>query len=339
MKLDILYLIFVGYFIQVSEEGGNGKHVHIKIHVPHLIHKHNHKHTIYKKVPVHVGGHEKKHVVIHKHDHNHKHKHDHGHKHGHHHKHKHGHKHGHKHQGKHQHKHGHDHKHGHKHGHKHDHKHKHLIKKQHGYDHGHYGIEPQVNHYDSYAIDPVNFDDDGYKSSKKSVRSEHYEVEQKNPYAIWPEEQHVVKGSYKVQETDPYDLTTTSYQAYDSPVSKKIAQALTNFDSFGRTNLPKGEDENGYHVEVEGLEGEEEAAADHEDVEEDDEGNQVQNDEGLAYQNYEDYGDNEEKVEQYTADSNHGVADGNEDENYNYGTEQVEKYVLRKVYGSEHGYR
>ncbi|XP_074038410.1 uncharacterized protein [Leptinotarsa decemlineata] len=328
MKLDVLCLIFVGYFINVSEEnGGGGKHVHVKIHVPTLINNHKHTHTVYKKVPVHHGGHEKKHIVIHKHDHSHKHKHDHGHKHGHQHKHKHGHKHGHNHG----HKHGHKHDHKHKHGHKHDHKHKHLYtpKKTH-HDHGWYSYKPEQvanlkEQSESFDIDPHNFDDDGYKSTKKLVRSEHFEVQRRNPYAP-PGDEVEVKGSYKVLETDPYDITTTSYHTYDSPVTKEIAQALTDFGRFQTEPRSEEVKESEDYTEAEG-EGEGEAGADHEGVEEYDEDTQ-------QYQNYEDYGDNTEKVQHYVADPNHGQLEVGE-RDYNYGTEHLEKYILNKVYGGE----
>lgn len=306
---------------------------------------------------MHVGP--KKHIVIHKHNHNHKH--GHGHKHGHHHKHKHGHKHDHKHKGH------HDHKHHHKH--KHDHKHK----KGHGH-HGHYthentdwehyqpesGLEQyksspivslndQKNFHDEDYLNPIGFDDDGYKSTKKSVRSEHIEIKELNPYARDDADKYIVRGAYKVQEGDPEtEVATTSYHTYDSPTGKVFAQILANQGGRYSNYFPFKEDEEDEHVpqvkedvqegthenvqEAEGEgEGQGENTADHEnlvDYDYDDDHGKFQ------YKNYEDYGDTTSVVVHSVAATNPkhvSVQPG--DSNY----AEIEKYILKSVYGSSDG--
>lgn len=337
----------------------------MKIILPAYLHKHTHKHTVIKKVPVHE--HPKKHIVIHKHNHNHKHKHDHGHKHGHKHKHKHGHKHDHKHKGHHAHKH--------KHGHKHKHNHKHKHYKGHGHGHAHhghygyngwgqyrqehdpvlssYGVDPDLdsfendedlsrykparlrgldvksNFHDDDFLNPVVFDEDGYKTSKKSVRSEHVEIKELNPNSVYEGDKYIVRGAYKVQEGDPYtDTTTIKYETYDSPSGKAIAQFLTNFDGKYDNLFPyKKENENSENDETE-EDGEKESSIGEEKVVDYEDDNARTG--KIQYKNYEDYGDNTEAVNSYTASPKHGELKLIDGKNY---ADEIEKYILNQVYG------
>lgn len=283
--------------------------------------------------------------MVHNHNHKHKHKHDHGHKHGHKHKHKHGHKHNHKHQGHHAHKHGHKHKH--------NHKHKFIKGNPHHYNQ-HYGgwssyqSEPGLSHYKSSPIvrldkqkdfqddddflNPVEFNDDGFKSSKKSIRSEHIEIKELNPNSIYEGDKYIVRGAYKVQEGDPdSETTTTSYETYDSLPGKIWAQSVTNFGGKYDSLYPyKEEKESSKKEEAEEEgEGEGESSADHEDVA--DYENEDGDENKLQYENYEDYGDNTEVVRSFVAIPRQRQS-ASAERNYNY-ADRIEKDIISEVYG------
>lgn len=176
----------------------------------------------------------------------------------------------------------------------------------------------------------MEFDDDGYLTSKKSVRSEHYEVKSLNPNAFFPEDKYVVRGSYKVEETDPFDLTTTSYETYDSPIGKKIAQALTNFGGK-YDNLYPFKQENKKERAEDENERKKENEVDRENIES--YGNYEDDDEQnshLQYENYDDYGDDTKTVKEYQVQPDYeGLSDGN----YNYGNDEIEQYISKKIYG------
>ncbi|VEN45583.1 unnamed protein product [Callosobruchus maculatus] len=80
----------------------------------------------------------------------------------------------------------------------------------------------------------VETDDKGYQTVSKVITKEHVEVQEINPLAAFPSDRVVVKGSYKVHETDPNMQTTSTVHNYDSPTGKVIAEILTELDQIRR---------------------------------------------------------------------------------------------------------
>nr|CAH7755480.1 unnamed protein product [Callosobruchus chinensis] len=80
----------------------------------------------------------------------------------------------------------------------------------------------------------IETDDKGYQSVSKVITKEHVEVQEINPLAAFPSDRVVVKGSYKVHETDPNMQTTSTVHTYDSPTGKVIAEILTELDQIRR---------------------------------------------------------------------------------------------------------
>ncbi|XP_056630771.1 high-affinity zinc uptake system protein ZnuA-like [Diorhabda sublineata] len=205
MKMKVYHVIFLVYLVQKFEYS-NGKHVHIKIHVPHIIHKHNDKHKVivHKKPHVVEGG--KKQVVIHKHNHEHSHKHDH--------------------------KHIEQHKPDHydeKHHQKGTHDkpfsaHKALIIKDNS-------LNSQIEKLDDRKVQNT-LKSSNRNQLKSSLKTEHIEITEINPLATKPGDKINIRGSYRVQESDPYDVTTSSYHEYNSPFTKEIAKTLTNYKEY-----------------------------------------------------------------------------------------------------------
>ena len=136
------------------------------------------------------------------------------------------------------------HTHNHDHGYKHEHKpyHKHSAKQKQSKKHKHNKDNKEDDDFkqylDNFKVNPEKHNDHDYfnvgpvfKKTGKSVHTEHYEVKKINPDAKYPDEKYIIKGSYKVQETDPFfDFTTTAVHAYDDQISKIAAKILTNYD-------------------------------------------------------------------------------------------------------------
>nr|CAI5867698.1 unnamed protein product [Callosobruchus analis] len=80
----------------------------------------------------------------------------------------------------------------------------------------------------------IGTDDKGYQTVSKVITKEHVEVQEINPLAAFPSDRVVVKGSYKVHETDPNMQTTSTVHNYDSPTGKVIAEILTELDQIRR---------------------------------------------------------------------------------------------------------
>lgn len=197
--------------------------VHIKIHVPELIHNHNHQHTIYKETPTaryeitvsDPDGGTKEHIVLHSHDFNPEN----------------------------------EYAPKQKYSYNPEKKQKTKYKKA-----GKKSKKPKKYDDDqdfkkileNYEVKPEEKNDDngGFKTS---VRTEHYEVKKINPNARYPDEKYIIEGAYKVQETDPWGQPVTSFHKYDSPISKIAASILTNYDY---TNVRPGESDS-YNKEKE----------------------------------------------------------------------------------------
>lgn len=168
-------------------------------------------------------------------------------------------------------------------------------------------------------------------TNKKHVRTEHYEVKKINPLAEWPGDRVVVHGSYKVQETDPNDHITTAVHSYDSPTSKILAEILANFggrydnyhpfDQKSKEKEEEDEDHLGYiHEEKNDIED------DHDEY-------------NFPYGHYEDKDEDKKKNKDFIYHPYENVKEGHDDDDdehsYNYGTEDYEKYIYRKVYGND----
>ncbi|XP_057662104.1 high-affinity zinc uptake system protein ZnuA-like [Diorhabda carinulata] len=201
-QLDV-HVIFECVQVEPMTKNSSISRVHIKIHVPHIIHKHNDKHRVivHKKPHVVEGG--KKHVVIHKHNHEHSHRYDHK-----------------------QHKPDHyDEKHHHKGTHdKPFSAHKTPIIKDNS-------LNSQVEKLDDRKVQNTQ-KSSNHNQLKSSLKTEHIEITEINPLATKPGDKINIRGSYRVQESDPYDVTTSSYHEYDSPFTKEIAKTLTNYKEY-----------------------------------------------------------------------------------------------------------
>uniref|UniRef100_A0A6P7GZE0 Histone H3.v1-like n=1 Tax=Diabrotica virgifera virgifera TaxID=50390 RepID=A0A6P7GZE0_DIAVI len=163
------------------------------------------------------------------------------------------------------------------------------------------------------------FNDDGLKTTKQVLTSEHFEIQKLNPNALNPADRFNVRGSYKVQETDPFDITTTSYHTYNSPFTKKVAKALTNFSD----DKPTEEDESEDHEKQQEEQEQEEDEGESNNIEEyEDNG-----DESRYHENEVDDGDGTENTEEHTVSP-----DKNGKTTYNMGRQQLENFVLHNVY-------
>ncbi|XP_066256324.1 uncharacterized protein [Euwallacea similis] len=232
-----IVLVFMGYYFTLCcSEGHQGKHVHIKVLLPIYKHNHRHVHTVYKHVPPPP----LPNIIIHKHHHHHGHK-----------------------------QHGHDHKHKVGHEHQHGHHHKDLD----GNEHENWDIQDEYEHkkhhdWSSYAdsglnedpglspppeVDPYTFNEiesnpenyeGDYANSQKSVKLEKFQLhEAKNSGEIDPVRQHVVTGSYRVQQSSPDGVGSTSKEQklFQVPLADIHLQQTSYGGDASRSNFEEEE--------------------------------------------------------------------------------------------------